>query len=159
MWKEITINNVEEINKIVNMADVVGCWFMEDSIDILKRQLTIDKYEFRSFYYKDDTFEIAIDFRLLPDEEAWEGMRCYIKWDINDSSINPLDALKITGKKTKEFMEETGRNIVFKEARTFDRVSDILKTWYNNNIVTIYNPIGIRATYQDNGKQWLFELI
>lgn len=164
MWKEIKKDETdEELDKIVDLNNQFSCWRdpkvkVRDNKDLLKRQLSNKRYVYRCFIYKDDIFEILKDFRFIEDLDMWELMRYAVKWDTSDPSINPMDAILISIKHTKIFLQEIGKKIFIKPL-AFGDVDEELSKWYKPEIVDIAESVGVSLTYQNNGKYWEWELI
>ena len=164
MWKEITVDDTEFIEKAVSLSNSQFACFQEfnrtDTIDIIKYQLTTPHYEYRGFFYDDGIFTIYLDFRMRPEYINWEVMRCWVQWDLLNASIDPLDALQITGKKTKEFMEEVNTN-VYMRPLNYETAPTTMKQWFNPQIEDIYLKLGVKMTYQkdEDMVNLLFELV
>ena len=164
MWKEIKIDEEdEELDRIADLTNEFSCWadpksVVTDNKVMLRWQLSGQKYPYRCFIYKDDTFEILKDFRYRKDLDMWELMRFAIKWDTLDSSINPMDAILISTTQTKTFLEEIGKKIFLKPF-SFDNVETPIDQWYKPEIVDVARSVGVSLTYQDNGKYWEWELL
>lgn len=164
MWKEIDINETdEELEKLADFNNQFSCWrdpkvIVTDSKEIFKRQLSGTKYPYRCFVYKDSKFEMIKDYRFRTDMDMWQLMRFGIKWDTNDPSIDPFDAIKISALQTKTFLQEIGKKIFIKPL-AFDEVDDLISNWYKPEIVDVFLNIGINLFYQDNGKYWEWELL
>jgi len=164
MWKEITIDDLDLIGKAVNISNSQFACFQSfnrtDTIDNIRHQLKTKNYEYRGFLYDDGTFTVYLDFRKRPEYTNWEVMRCWIQWDLLNASINPLDALQITGNKTREFIEEVKTN-VYMRPLNYETAPAVMKQWFNPQIETIYYDLGIKITYEKDGDMvnLLFELV
>ncbi|MHA1155048.1 MAG: hypothetical protein ACTSQK_02980, partial [Candidatus Heimdallarchaeota archaeon] len=163
-WKEITIDDLDLIGKAVNISNSQFACFQSfnrtDTIDNIRHQLKTKNYEYRGFLYDDGTFTVYLDFRKRPEYTNWEVMRCWIQWDLLNASINPLDALQITGNKTREFIEEVKTN-VYMRPLNYETAPAVMKQWFNPQIETIYYDLGIKITYEKDGDMvnLLFELV
>ena len=164
MWTEITIDDIKLIEKAVNLSNSQFACFQSvgrvDSVEIIKYQLTKALYDYRGFLYEDGVFTIYLDFRKHPEDINWEVMRCWIQWDTLNISINPSEALQITGNKTKEFIQEVKTN-VWMRALNYETAPLRMKEWFTPQLVSIYESLGIRVSYQkdNNMANMLFELI
>lgn len=164
MWTEITINNIELIQKVVNLSNSEFACFQSfnrtDTIDNIRYHLKTKTYEYHGFFYDDGTFMIYLDFRKRPEYIGWEVLRCWVEWDLLNISINPIDVLQITGNKTKEFMEEF-KTSVWMRSLNYETAPSRMKHWFNPQIESIYYDLGIKMTYEKDGvmTNLLFELI
>lgn len=164
MWKEIFLDESdEELDRIAEITNVFSCWansksVVKDKKHILKFQLSNRKYPYRCFLYEDANFEILQDVRYRKDLDMWELMRFAIKWDTNDLSIDPFDAIHIWALKLKTFLQEVGKKIYTRSFR-FDDVTSKMSKWYKPEIVDAYKDVGVNVFYRDEGKYWEWELM
>ena len=164
MWKEITI--IEEDTKLEKIADLTNsqfsCWsdpksVVNDSKDMLKRQLSSKRHPFRCFYYKDNDFELVTDFRYAKSVDMWEEIRYTVTWDVSDVSIDLDIALIKMGEIIKQFLTETGKKI-FMKPMAYDDVPALMKYWYTPHLIDVYATVGVKATVINNGKYWELEV-
>ena len=154
MWQEIS---KEDIDKLENIAIVSNSRFacfqdigIQDSIDLLSKQLETSKYEYRGFLYQDTHFLAYLDFRKWESSKDWEIMRCWLLWDENNPSIDPMVGSRIIAEKNRDFMKEMNVN-TYLHPFSYETAPETMRKWYNPQIGQIYNELGVKLTYELDG--------
>ena len=165
VWINIKIDDLETIQKALNLLTTVNCTanlkvVKQDYLEYILRKITKDPH---IFLYEDNIFQILLIFLdVLPEKEEIELVKCAIKWDFNNESINPLDVLNIMAKKTREFMIQKGNKKIWMEPYKYNDIpfAHILE-WYNDTIISVYLNHKIKVTKIEKEEllRWEFEVI
>jgi len=151
MWKEIFIDDEEGIQKFVDIDNSDGCIA---KINPTTREMILHilgKKDAHLFMFDNGTFEILLAFVRKP--EYVLCLRCVIKWDYFDQTIDPNDALEFVATKEVEYLKERNiklRMAVFSDEKVATLPDQHILEWYGDSMIPIYETYGAKIRrYKD----------
>ena len=152
MWKEVLIDNEEDIQKFIDIDNSAGCIAKVNPTNRNMILHILTKRDPHLFIYDDGKFQLLLAF--IEKEEYILCLRMVLKWDYFDQSINPKDALYFTATKTLEYMKERDnkkiRMVVFSDEKVATLPDQHILDWYGDSMTPIYKSCGVRLIRYPN---------
>jgi len=162
MWREIFADDIEGIEKFIEIDNSFGCIAKLHPTTKLTLKRMFNNEDAHGYIYDDGTFQILLFLTQHAGNEIEDDfiqcLRMVIKWNYYNPNINPKDALYIVGNKTKEYLKDRNKKIrmaVFSEEKVSTLPDQHILEWYGDNIITIYNSVGLKATRFET--YWIIE--
>ncbi len=161
-WTEIKINDNEKIDKIIGMLNEIDCTVRIGTYDrsYIEHVFSKTHKDPHIYLYEGAVFQIVLIFLDDLVNDTLKLIKCSIKWDFTDESINVLNVLDIMALKTKEFMIQKNKKIWMMPYKYNDIPLAHILEWYNDTIISKYLEYGIKVTKIEKEEYlyWEFEI-
>ncbi|KKK48297.1 hypothetical protein LCGC14_3146520 [marine sediment metagenome] len=156
MWKEILVDDIEGLQKYVEVFNDVKCGIKVGSLSWLQQKLRW-KIDAQCFFYEGDEFKICLMSEYDSTHDRIVVFQCLIKF--LKAPKNPDKIFEVCAENCKLLLKRHQNIIRVPKYPEYFTVRDvgISQQENTNNQIRIYEKIGIKVT--DFEKYWEYELM